>query len=467
MKSIVNIATVLMAIFLLSACATYYQKQTQFQNKFAYGQIEEAKKYLENNAKQAEKKDRLLYFLDRGVVEHMLGNFQESNFYFEEAYLFTQDFRKNFSGDFVEMVANPMLRPYRGEDFEVVLIHFYKALNFIQLDELDDALIEIRRVNIKLNELNDKYEYKKNRYKQDAFAQNLMGMIYEAKGNYNDAFIAYRNAYETYTNSYNEDFQVSCPEQLKNDLLRMAAYNGFRQELEQYQDTFNLNYEQTNHTGGELVFFWLNGLGPVKGEFSLNLSTLQGEGGMFTFANEAEGFSIPYNAAANSQSAADFGDLNFIRLAVPKYNSREPLASSAKLYIDSTIKSDLQMAENINSIAKSTLQDRLARELAKSIGRLAIKQATQAAVRKENEELGSLVSIINAVTEKADTRNWQSLPHSIYYQKLPLDTGFHQLNLIVNNSNQTNDTINFEVNIQKGKTHFMSFHSLGSSMPQP
>ena len=134
MKSIVNIAIVFMAIFLLSACATYYQKQTQFQNKFAFGHIEEAKKYLENNAKQAEKKDRLLYFLDRGVVEHMLGNFQESNYYFEEAYLFTQDYRKNFSGDFVEMVANPMLRPYRGEDFEVVLIHFYKALNFIQVD---------------------------------------------------------------------------------------------------------------------------------------------------------------------------------------------------------------------------------------------------------------------------------------------------------------------------------------------
>lgn len=456
------------AIFLLSACATYYQKQANFQKRFAEGNIEAAQNYLENQKKEAEKKDRLLYFLDRGVVEHMLGNYQESNFYFEEAYLFTQDFRKSFSGDFVEMIANPMLRPYRGEDFEIVLIHFYKALNFIQLKELDDALVEVRRVNIKLNELNDKYEGKKNRYKEDAFAHTLMGLIYEAKGNYNDAFIAYRNAYEVYESIYSKEFQVDAPLTLKQDLIRMAAFNGFREEQRKYEEKFDLNYQNGKEKEAQAVFFWLNGLGPVKSEFSLNLSAIQGEGGLITFANEAEGFSIPYSTAQYNQQPSDFGDLNFVRLAIPKYASRIPYANSAKIKVNESQEVvPLELAENINEIAKSTLQDRIVRELAKSVGRLALKQATQAAVRKENEELGALVSLVNAVTEKADTRNWQTLPFSISYQKVALDTGSHQLSLIVQSQESVSDTVSYSFSIQNQETLFFTYHSLGSSMPVP
>lgn len=464
MTSRKNSFILLFSLLLFSACATYYQQQTNFNQKFTAGNLEAAKRYLEQHDKQAEKKDRLLYLLDRGVVEHLLGNYQESNFYFEEAYIFTQDFRKSFSGDFLEMTANPMLRPYRGEDFEVVLIHFYKTLNFIKLGRLDDALVEVKRINIKLNKLNDRYEDKKNRYNVDAFALNLMGMIYEARGNYNDAFIAYRNAYEAYAEVYAEEFKVPAPQQLKHDLIRMAAYNGFWQEQEMYEKEFGLHYQKQASQQPMLNFFWLNGLGPVKGEFSLNLTSLSNaQNGILTFANEAEGFSIPVNTNQfNGQK--DFSELNFIRMAVPRYNSRLPMASNASLvYMDQNY--ELTLAEDIESIARSTLQDRLTRELAKSVGRLAIKQATQAAVRKENEDLGSLVSILNAVTEKADTRNWQSLPHSISYMRIPLDTASNELKLIVNYRGEMSDTIRFSWVEQLEKDLFLSHHTLDSTKP--
>src|SRR5690606_3694353 len=161
----INIVVFWSAIFLFTACATYYQKTIAFQEDFSRGDLNSAKSFLEKNDKAAEKKDRLLYFFDRGVVEHMLGNYQESNQYFEEAYKFSQDFRKSLMNDFTSYIANPMTKPYQGEDFEVVLLHFYKALNFIYLYEYDAALVECRRINIRLNEINDRYEDKKNRYK--------------------------------------------------------------------------------------------------------------------------------------------------------------------------------------------------------------------------------------------------------------------------------------------------------------
>ena len=175
MKTKLNIVTVvLLSVFLLSSCASYYQKTHKFNEKFTIGNIEEAQTFLIHQKKAAEKKDRLLYFLDRGVVEQMLGNYQVSNEYFEKAYIYTQDYRSNFSYDVLGTVANPMLKPYKAEDFEVVLIHFYKSINFIQLNKLNDALVEVKRINIALNALNDKYGEKKNRYKEDAFAHTLM-----------------------------------------------------------------------------------------------------------------------------------------------------------------------------------------------------------------------------------------------------------------------------------------------------
>lgn len=460
----------MLTIFLFYGCATYYQKSFEFHQDFASGNIEEAKHFLEKNTKASEKKDRLLYFLDRGVVEQMLGNYKESNFYFEEAYLYHENYSNTLGSDLLGMVSNPMVKPYKAEDFEAVLIHYYKAINFIHLADFDAALVEIRRINIKLNELNDAYADKKNRYKKDAFALNLMGIIYEAKGDINNAFIAYRNAYDAYQELYSDEFGVETPKQLKVDLLRTASQMGFTQELKRYEEEFGFAAREHEKGEGDLVFFWLNGLGPVKGEFSLNLSTISNGDGFFTFANESEGISIPYNTASSNtpNQSSDFSDLKFVRMAVPKYRARVPYFTGAQIVFDSlNLQSfSFEQAENIEKIAFTSLQDRMLREISKSIGRLAIKQAAELAAREQNEDLGSVLSILNAVTEKADTRNWQTLPNSIYYTRVSLPEGTHQFDFITNRRSGAGDTLNYEVEIEAGKTSFKTFHSLDSYAPE-
>jgi len=456
-------------IFLLSffnSCATYYQKQSAFNQDFAAGNIEAALRFLEKNKEAAEKKDRLLYFLDRGVVEQMLGNYQQSNYYFEQAYIFSQDYRKSFSQDLIGMTANPMMMTYKGEDYEIVLLHFYKAINFLQLNDLEAALVEVRRINIRLNELNDQYENRKNRYKKDAFAHTLMGLIYEAKGNYNDAFIAYRNALETYRGIYGEEFGLKTPEQLKKDILKMAAYNNFTSDLNRYEEEFQMKYQKEEDVRGQLVYFWLNGLGPVKSEFSINLSILKGKGGAITFANEQEQISLPYTTQENYYNAdpAEFSDLKFVRMAIPKFKVRKPLAESLELRVNEATYY-FEKVEDVEKVAISVLQDRVWREIAKSIGRLAVKQAAEKAADAESENLGTVVSMLGAFTEKADTRNWQSLPHSIYYQKVPLSPGKHEIQLISRYPDAT-DTSKQVISIGKNQTIFKTFHTLASTPPQ-
>lgn len=466
MRNKVNIVATLLTIFLFSGCATYYQQSAQFQQNFAQGNLEGARAFLEKNKKAEEKKDRLLYFLDRGVVEQMLGNFEQSNLYFEKAYIYNQDYKRSFGNDLVGFIANPMLRPYQAEDFEVVLIHYYKTINYLQLNQPDEALVEIRRVNIALNELNDRYIEKKNRYKEDAFAHTLMGIIYEEKGDVNNAFIAYRNAYNIYSSSYAEEFQVGVPEQLKKDLIRTAKLNGFYNEQNQYEKLFGMKYEAPPRETSDLIFFWLNGLGPVKSEFSLNLAATKGVGGGFIFANEQEGFLIPYNQNQSyyTSDPAQFSDLKVLRMAIPHYLTREPLITKAFIEINGE-RLPLEKAEDVNKIAFSTLQDRMAREVAKSVGRLAIKQATELAARSENQDLGAVIGLLNAATEKADTRNWQTLPHSIYYKRVSLSPEEHTIKLVTSGSKVSSDTVRIKVDMSDGKTKFKTFHSLESTTP--
>ena len=453
-----NTKWIVFIILLFLGCASYYQRNLKFQQFFTSGKIEEAAKELESNKDEAEGKNKLLYFMQSGVVTQMLGKYEESNEYFEKAYIFTEDIQKNYAAEAFSLLSNPETLPYRGEDFEQVMIHYYKAINYLKLGMLEEAQVECRRINIKLNQLNDKYGKYKNRYKRDAFAYNLMGIIFEATGDINSAFVSYRNAYETYKEDYAQLFGVEPPLQLKKDILRTAYLLGFTTELDHYEKDFGMRYKHEPHEGGELVFFWNNGLGPVKAEWSINFFIIKGAGGIVTFQNEDEGFSFPFDLK-DSKDTLKLKDLKAIRITVPKYSERKAFYQKAELMANDGIY-PLEMAENINGIAFQSLRDRMLRELATSLLRTALKQATEEVVRKQNEGLGALVSMANALTEKADTRNWQTLPYSISYTRIPLPEGNNSVELKCYSPRGSKVVETFQFDVEKNKTLFFTYHTL-------
>ena len=448
---------------LLSSCATYYHQNIKFQEAYTSGNLEHASKLLEKNKKAAEDRNRLLYFMQKGVVLQMMGEYEQSNNYLEQAYIFTEDYRKNYGLEALSLVSNPMVKTYPGEDHEKVLIHYYKALNYLKLQQPSKALVEAKRLTNKLNFLNDKYENRPNRYADDAFAHILMGIAYEMDGDVNNAFIAYRNAYNVYQDSYSTDFGVTAPEQLKEDIMRTAYLTGFYEELRQYEKEFGREFHYQPKDNGELIFFWHNGLGPVKSEWSINFTVVKGDNaGFVTFVNEEYGMNFVFPVSSDQEGGNGFGDLKVVRVAFPKYISREPYFTSATLTLDSSAIYPLENAENIDAIAKSILQDRFFREMASALMRLAAKQAAEYAVRQENEDMGAAVSLLNALTEKADTRNWQTLPHSIYYSRVPLQQGANKVVLTTKTLKGEQEAVQFTFEGQKGETQFHIYHSLES-----
>src|SRR5690554_3151770 len=99
-------------------CATFYQKTMAVQKDIAGGNFESALKFREIYKKLQNINIVVLYLMNIREVHFMLGEHEASNAWFDRADLYIEDYRKNIGVEALALVSNPMVRPYRPEDFE-------------------------------------------------------------------------------------------------------------------------------------------------------------------------------------------------------------------------------------------------------------------------------------------------------------------------------------------------------------
>jgi hypothetical protein len=477
-----------LALLFLCSCAaqnTYKAKTSNVETNLFDGDFKVAIANIDQNQFLQKERNKLLYYLEKGKVEHLAGNYEKSNEYFELAYMMIDDkIKTNFGQGVAAKLTNPMAAPYKGEDFEKVTLHYYKALNFFHLGKPDDALVEAKRINIKLLALNDKYTKNKNKYSADAFSQIIQGILYEAVGDVNNAFIAYRNAAEIYSANGNQYFGVPMPEQLKRDLIRTSAKLGFTAEMKAYQKAFNMAPAVTAKSVvkkpvkstrgakapvakaaapktpvviGELIVFWENGLGPVKGQTKITASGMTG-GSVGSYSDEENDIFIPVPVGVN---------IGLNAIAIPKYIARDSYYSRASVIVNNN-EHYFELSQDFNQIAKQCLKDRMLREAIDIALRFGSKKAVSKglgllAQNYLGSTAGTLTSLaadgVNMATEKADTRNWQTLPATISYLRIPLKEGLNTFALKKYGVNGINED-SFQVTGKPG-LQVMSYSDLG------
>jgi len=460
-----RISWVLTSLLLLQACATYYVNNAKFHELFLAHQFEEADGLLARNKRAERGKTKLLYYLNRGLVAHLMGQYDASNHFFEQAYITHENIVTRPVDEVLVFLINPTVTEYKGEDHEPFLLHYYKALNYLQLGQYDAALVECRRLNIKLNQLGDKYS-SSDKYRRDAFIHTFMGLVYQANQEYNNAFIAYRNAVNIYEEDYLALFGLGVPTQLKQDLIDTAYQAGLHDQVAYYQQRFKLAYDPAQEAAlGDAVFLWNNGLGPVKDEWSINFVLVKGQGGMVLFKNEALGLAFPFPLPDDGQSEGLLSDLQFIRVAFPEYHERPLLYDQATITTVQGGRQRLELLEDVNAVSFQVLRQRMIAELSKSLLRLALKKGAEYHLRKQNELLGAVLGGVNFFTEKTDTRNWQTLPHSIYYTRIRLPEGTHTLQFNASSRRYpwVHQKKEFCLRLQPGQTAFQIVHSPVSS----
>lgn len=442
-------------------CQTYYNRNIDYHQKLQAHDYQAADKSLDKFKLLHKDRNSLLLLLEKGKVAHLQKEYTESNLYFNEADLLIEDYNKAAKDYLVSATLNAQLSVYRAEGFEKILIHYYKALNYLFLNNFEAALVEARRIDLGLHQLDDKYKKTKNKYAQDAFAHILMGLIYEASNDMGNAFIAYRNALNVYTSAEGSYMNVSLPEQLKKDVIRCAYLNGYTSIQKEYEQKFNIKFDKKDLSRQDLVLFWENGLSPVKEEWSINFTVLPGKSGYVTFVNDDLNLSFPFLLdPSNNLQVSDF---KMIRVSFPKYTDRLSLYTDLTVHLgNQNYKTEL--IEDLNTIARRTLKDRFAEEIAVALSRLVVKQTAELVMQKENKDLGTTMSLFNSLSEKADTRQWQSLPNHISYVRIPIKDEKEFSISLQSTYGQVNKQT-FSVSTNENPITFMNIHSLEASFP--
>lgn len=454
----------------LPGCATYNDQVLPYYKSVREGNYPEAEKQLDKNSLIQKPRNQLLFLMEKGRISHLNGEYEKSNRYFNGADSLLESGMTDIGDAAVGVLVNSMSQRYKGEDVEKFMIHYYKALNYIYLNKKEDAIVEARRITLQAQEQGDKFNNKTNRYSNDAFSLMLQGMLYESDGDINNAFISYRNAVEIYQNSADQMwYGTTTPWGLKQDVIRIAKLNGFNGEADQFERTLGVTYQPpVSLGGGELIFFWENGPAPVKTQVDVFFSLVKNDNGDMFFTDAGGGLMIPFNYTGDRRRV-NTKSVESLRAAFPKYIPQQPYFTSATISNDS-IKVTPEKTEDVNEIAIKTLQQRTLSEAGKVLSRLAAKKIAEYTLRESAkssngqtngvlEGIGYGIQLYSLLSEKADTRSWQSLPASISYARIPLKKGENQISITLKSANGTDVVKTFSIN-GDGKLKFYNYASL-------
>ena len=421
--SVKNIIIALLSGFLLFSCAPSLKYYAKVDEHLLNQEFDSAWHLARKNTKTFDKLNAVIYYLNEGILAHFARRYSESNQSLAKAESIMDElYTKSISKHIASFIINDNTIPYRGEDFESALVNLFMAMNYVGLGSLEDALVEARKVDNKLNMLNAQYEDdKKNVYREDAFIRFLMGVLYEAEGEINNAYISCWKAENIYKNDYIRNYGVSPPVFLIENLLTLSRELDFHEEFRNIQNEYNdvLFIKPIEKKSlAEIFFIHYNGLGPVKVEAFFLVP-------------------IPDNYVA--------------KIAYPEFKKRRYRISKSKIYLEnlSTGRSyifETELMEDIASIAAMNLKNRINRIKAKAIARatakyLTARQAYKAAKRQGGELLGLLVQAATQAaswaSEQADVRQWRLLPAEIRVGRILIPPGEYKGRIDFVDSNRT------------------------------
>lgn len=417
----------------LSGCASYSQTHREIELSLFNHDPARALKLLESKNDN----ELFLYHADKAILLRMLGKYAESNNEIEQAKRLIAEFSAtSLTEEGAAFIINDSTRTYVGTPVEQVMLHIYAALNYLELDQIDSARVEVLQVDTRLRSFIE--DEPDNPLSFDPFARYLSGIIYEDLGEWSDAMIAYRKAYNAYQ-SHQHLYQIDIPEQLKESLILLSDKIGLNAERKKYEETFNLklaDLKSLNSKQTELIFTFHNGLAPIKKEHSLQLLAP--------------------------------GTGRLVRISLPAYYERRNIVSKLRVKIENNqdYTRTTELTENISRLAIKTLEDHMPAITARSLARAAAKDKMASDAGESSPLFGLFVNIAGFATERADTRSWLTLPAEIQTARLAIPQGKHTLLVeLLNHNNQIILQKKIE-NIQtdKKRKHYLSFHWVANGL---
>jgi len=420
-----------------SACAAPSLRYKKEINKLlAQNKIESADQHIRDKQNRMyAKKDIHLFLLDRATLLHDDGKPKESDELFAHAQERIDDlYTKSITAEAGTLLLNDLTVPYNVADYERAFTFFYRAMNFLQQKDIIGAAVEARKAVFFLDGLRGS---KKTGYTDDPFIQYFASLVFESVGQVSDARISRQNA--------------------------LNAYQKQGEKMDVQTPNFSVPADADNL--GEIILFHYNGLLPLKKTQTLQLAWDKA----MSIASSPE--ETENHVAPEVQNAVYAGIMgSAVTISFPKLEEQSYHIASSVVVLDAQ-QYPLYKVANLAALAQQDLEENMPSIWFRTVTRAVVKQivavqarhaASQAAKDDSVGQLaGMIVGMLGSALEKADTRQWFTLPAEIHMTRIFVHPGKRDIHLLLRdkNGNIIGEKVFEDVIVRRGGRVFLHYRS--------
>lgn len=399
----------------------------------ANGNFHEASAAIQklHDEKKYKDKDRVLYYLNQGMLQHYLGNYEESNNLLTTAERAMEDlYTKSISRAGASLLLNDNVLEYDGEDYEDIYLNVFKALNYLHLGDIDDAFVEINRVDYKLRQLTDKYVSVKKQYETSAKAQK--------KGTPPNAELGTIKFHNSVLARYLSMLLYLSDNRPDNaEIDRKKIGEAWMTQPKIYSHPMPSLDGQNNPEKSNLQIIAFTGLSPIKKKSDYYITTLPNA--LNVTSTEPEPFfaTVPWIGMEPNYH---------FKFSLPYMAPNKTLVRKVVVKIDGQYAGELQLLENMEAVAMSTFAVKAPLIYFKTLSRTIIKGVIAAETKKEmdkkyiekgedpNADLGNVLAKIAIdaavdMSESADLRTSMFFPGYASVGNFNVQPGSHEVKI--------------------------------------
>jgi hypothetical protein len=369
-------------------------------------------------------KDRFLYYVDAGLAYHYASRYDTSNQKLTQAENAADElFTKSISRAALSLFLNDNVLEYAGEDYEILYTNLFKALNYMAEDNFDDAFVEVKRANEKLNLLERKYREASHILNEGSLGDtNRVNINYSAeKVRFNnDAFARYLSMHAYTAEGKMDDARID--------------YDWLHRAFQEQPFIYDFNVPTVKYHSADkaiLSIVGLAGLSPVKEALNLRLRTdkdLDLVQILYTDPNRQD----PVYGQLFLPVSEDF----YFKFSIPRIVSRPSYISRIRVFADSVPIGELQLLEDVGSVARETFEAKKSLIYLRTVARAVTKGLAAYKAKKKADTGGvggwlkkAAIDVATDVSENADLRCSRLLPGKIYVGDFEIEPGNHNLTI--------------------------------------
>jgi uncharacterized protein len=421
------------ALVLSNCVSSYVKKVKATEDAFYSGDIDTAVAVITPLAKDSASRDRLLFYIEAGVIYHNKGDYKTSNEILTRANEMAEEIKTSITGATASFLLSDRQSAFQGENFERILIKYYLALNMTLLGDLENAKRMLRKLEADLKDM----KYEDSAYKQIMIARYLDALISEELGSYNDARVQYKNLELLGVDSAwlsRERYRLAARSKDPEDL---ALYSEYKPQVMEFP---NIRTPLDMEHPGELVILIETGKAAVK----------TSRGRLMNDVEFAVALRVAIEVAILSQgkglsTAGVIAMLGTAENPIPKFVPRDATPAPQLRLEDQVLPQALELT-NFDLIAQKNFNDNYSSYVTKNVASLATKivvaavaaDAVARSIRKNADgvwgALGGLAVGLGAgagvaATVKPDLRSSHMLPSGYAAIRITVPAGFYTLNL--------------------------------------